>query len=357
VSTIARTGGTSYGGVEKVAGPGAGNSALHTSLYSVANPGIREALQRFDDVALDFPCEGGWTRWAGLVDVVGLSSPRLRITEADEAASTWVDFDLAQPSRGTGVAFDIRFPRIFPKEGSSGAIGARLATASVPMASAVLPLLVRGFSGDAGPRCVSEVLTCVLPSTATLRTLAYDLVLRLPWMQAGKFHDTEISAPAEDAVSGEGGAVAAVRGLAEFFGLPVGDILAAAGISRSSFYSWDKPNQPKPRTASQGELWTLVLLAEELRETLPGRVSEWLLADEGRLRLLREGQFDELHAKVFERPFRRGEGTATAYAAAYGITDELAGPLVERADGVIPTVRARRSRVAKRAVRRPRRER
>lgn len=349
MSTIARTGGASYGGVEKFAGPGAGNSALHTSLYSVANPGIREALQRFDDVALDFPSKSGWVRKTRLVDALRPPCVTPTYFEDNEAATV-----INGPS--TGVDVTVPAPTFLPMGVWSETTVAQVdVDLAANMASAILPALVLGINANFGS-LMSEVVARISASTSAHQTAAYDLILRLPWKRGVELELAETSVISETSVAGQGDAVATVRGLAKFFGLPLGDILKAARISKSSFHSWDKPNQPKPRTSSQGGLWALAQLAGELNEALPGPVSEWLLADEGHLKLLREGQFDELFARVFERPFRRGEGAATAYAAAYGVTDVMAGPLAKNPDSFVPTAQPRRTRVAKRAVRGPRRE-
>lgn len=91
-------------------------------------------------------------------------------------------------------------------------------------------------------------------------------------------------------------AVTVVQRLVDLLGLPKRDLLRAAGISKSTFHTWDKPNGPRPRVASQGQLWALAEAVDDLAELLGGvgRVGQWILAHKQRRSLLREGEFDRL---------------------------------------------------------------
>ncbi len=95
---------------------------------------------------------------------------------------------------------------------------------------------------------------------------------------------------------GQQPAVIVVKALVDGLGLPKRDVLRAAGISRSTFHTWDKPEGPRPRVASQGQLWALAEAVEDLTEHLGALelVGPWLLADNRRKALLREGDFDAL---------------------------------------------------------------
>ena len=88
--------------------------------------------------------------------------------------------------------------------------------------------------------------------------------------------------------------VTTVRALVEALGLPLRDVLKAAGIRRSSFHSWDKPGKPRPRMNSVGRLWALAQAVEDLTNTINVPLSRWLLAAPKRHRLLLDGSFDEL---------------------------------------------------------------
>jgi hypothetical protein len=89
-------------------------------------------------------------------------------------------------------------------------------------------------------------------------------------------------------------AVTVVEQLVAMLGMPKRDVLRAAGISKSTFHTWDQPNGPRPRTASQGRLWALAELVDDLTDYLGARdrVGPWLLADNARRSLLRAGEFD-----------------------------------------------------------------
>jgi hypothetical protein len=109
-------------------------------------------------------------------------------------------------------------------------------------------------------------------------------------------------------------AVVIVKRLTEVLGMPQRDVLRAAGISKSTFHTWDKPNGARPRVNSQGRLWALAEAVEDLIEHLgtADRVGPWLLADNGRKTLLRAGEFDRLldlaapPAVIDSRPYLAG---------------------------------------------------
>lgn len=127
------------------------------------------------------------------------------------------------------------------------------------------------------------------------------------------------AAAADDAsVSGHDDAVAVVDGLTTRLDLSVRDVLAAAGIRRSTFYTWKAPEARRPRAFSQGRLWSLAQAVEDLEELVGGSLRGWLLADPARLPMLRRGEFDALLRRAEPAASAEVRG-APAYPAAYGV--------------------------------------
>lgn len=128
-------------------------------------------------------------------------------------------------------------------------------------------------------------------------------------------------------VTGTDDAVAVIDDLAGRLGIPVNAVLAAAGISRSTYYTWKKPVAPRPRVASQGRLWALAQTVEDLEDLLGGSPRSWLLAEPARLELLTNGNFDALVRAAEPRPTARTTG-APNYAGAYGVGGDRTDPEV-----------------------------
>lgn len=133
--------------------------------------------------------------------------------------------------------------------------------------------------------------------------------------------DEEVDA----SISGRDDAVAVVDGLTARLDLPIRDVLAAAGIRKSTFYTWKAPEARRPRVASQGRLWALAQAVEDLEELVGGSLRGWLLADPARLRLLRRGELDAL-LRAAEPPASALTADAPAYAAAYGVGGDHVEP-------------------------------
>lgn len=95
-------------------------------------------------------------------------------------------------------------------------------------------------------------------------------------------------------------AVEAVGEIANWLGVSVGDVLKAAGISKRTFQSWKALDVHRPRQSSEGRLWLLHQLAQDLVE-VKGRsgLRQWLEADPSRRRLLRAGKVDELAERAY----------------------------------------------------------
>jgi hypothetical protein len=119
-------------------------------------------------------------------------------------------------------------------------------------------------------------------------------------------------------ISGTNDAVATIDELAKRVGLPVKDILAAAGVKKSTYHSWKAAGAPTPRLASQGRLWEVAQFAEDFAELLGGPIRPWLHADENRRRLFSMGSFAELHDLLRSQPRPRLPAPEYAALAAIG---------------------------------------
>jgi hypothetical protein len=75
--------------------------------------------------------------------------------------------------------------------------------------------------------------------------------------------------------------VNAVRHVEGRLGLPVRDVCEAADITRSTFYSWVNQEDSRPRLPSQGRLWALVQLVDDLEELLGAPPAAWLRRQRG----------------------------------------------------------------------------
>ena len=126
---------------------------------------------------------------------------------------------------------------------------------------------------------------------------------------------SQLAADPRPLVGGYDDAAGVVDDLSARLGMPVRDVLAAAEVSRSTFYSWKPPDAPRPRVASQGRLWALAQTVEDLEQLVPGALRGWLLADDARRALLVAGRFNELLAAAMptRRPMQP-PGYVEAYA-------------------------------------------
>lgn len=135
-------------------------------------------------------------------------------------------------------------------------------------------------------------------------------------------------------ISGTDDAVATIDELAKRVGLPVKDILAAAGVKKSTYHSWKASGAPTPRLASQGRLWEVAQFVEDFAELLGGPVRPWLHADEHRRRLFITGSFAELHELIRSQPRQRIAAPDYAALASIGgdrlISDGESEPLRKR---------------------------
>jgi hypothetical protein len=94
-----------------------------------------------------------------------------------------------------------------------------------------------------------------------------------------------------------------IRGLQDRLGISLDDVLDAAGISKSTFYSWGEKPSTRPRVASQGRIWAMAQSIDDLEALLGSSARAWVLSDPSRRELLQAGRFDALLELVrSERP-------------------------------------------------------
>jgi hypothetical protein len=113
-------------------------------------------------------------------------------------------------------------------------------------------------------------------------------------------------------------AVATIDELAKRVGLPIKDVLAAAGVKKSTYHSWKAPGAPTPRLASQGKLWEVAQFVEDFAELLGGPIRPWLHAEQSRRQLFITGRFTELHELIRSQPRPRVAAPDYAALAAIG---------------------------------------
>lgn len=144
-------------------------------------------------------------------------------------------------------------------------------------------------------------------------TAVFDIVSGIPWAAS--------SMPAGHEITGQDDPVVTIEGISQRLGVPVRDALKAAGISRSTFYSWKGSNELRPRLSSQGRLWELAQTVDDLDETIPGvGLRPWFLADRRRMNMLRKGSFDALLRDAANDPAHsRHEPAPVDFAGSYAV--------------------------------------
>ncbi len=96
----------------------------------------------------------------------------------------------------------------------------------------------------------------------------------------------------------------ALRDAAKTLGIKLTEACAAADISWRTFQSWNA--ETRPRVASQGHLWQLVHLAEDLVALLDNNVAEWVAANPRARQAIVHGQFTEAMNELISDRARRG---------------------------------------------------
>jgi hypothetical protein len=165
------------------------------------------------------------------------------------------------------------------------------------------------ITGDStGGPCLTQHLVSAFP-VPLLNWIRGDAITVLPgYILANSFHKE---------VDGTDDAALTVRLISRRLGLPIRDIVEAAGISRSSFYSWNSPNAPRPRVSSQGHLWELAQLVDDLDELLGESLQRWMLADPQRRVSLAHGDFAKLLDAA--QPKRRPRNNSDSYSDIYAV--------------------------------------
>ncbi|MGC4111144.1 MAG: hypothetical protein QM747_12125 [Nocardioides sp.] len=355
MSVIAdRTGGT-LGNLDELLARDVRDTERHTGLSGVEDPALRVALEQFDcavltnDVSVVLPSLSAFDlfvasehepaedvaavghavrSWRSLVSYVRQSEtdierdaevpldPKERTApEAGHISGHAHGAGRASDARGgisAGASDRIALGAVLPAEwmdarvmrnlfvhGSEAAIRVWTSVALDDPRSFALRLVLPG-------RWATEAPLLIVDEVASLAGRheggSVDLLVEEPHVVAGSMQAIGAANPAnsddDDAwgtvVPDDGDAVTTVRTLVGVLDLPLRDVLKAAGIRRSSFHSWDKPNRPQPRTQSLGRLWALAQAVQDLSEMLDIRLGRWMLADQRRYRTLLEGEFDSL---------------------------------------------------------------
>lgn len=102
------------------------------------------------------------------------------------------------------------------------------------------------------------------------------------------------------------------------FNLPISRLLMAAKIRPRTYYSWLNKPKSQPRIASQGRLWSLIQLIDQLRDLVDLNV--WFI-DEHRMEMLEKGLFRELLDEAANST--RPGSNPTAWADSYTGDDEI----------------------------------
>jgi hypothetical protein len=150
---------------------------------------------------------------------------------------------------------------------------------------------------------------------------------------------------------GRAAAEPALREAAETLGIKLTEACVAAGISWRTFQSWTPDT--KPRVASQGQLWQLVHLAEDLNALLSGKADQWVAANPSARAAILQGRFGEAMNELINDRARRdmyrdiSDLAPVAPAGSVGIEADVDLRPMDAAERVTSAVRrggARRSK-------------
>jgi hypothetical protein len=98
-------------------------------------------------------------------------------------------------------------------------------------------------------------------------------------------------------------AVGAIAYIQRTLDLSLKQTLKAAHIKPRTYHSWREHPARHPRVTSQGQLWLLHQLTEDLHEAMGEiGVQRWLAEDNSRLTALLRGRFDDVAAMAYSRP-------------------------------------------------------
>ena len=187
-----------------------------------------------------------------------------------------------------------------------------------------------------GPRRLVDLMVCSVQTGAFIRT-RIDPVIRevLNEWQHGL---SAVAVPAVDAgeaaaspSDASADALGAVLWVSKTLGVPPSVVVISAGIKERTFYDW-KARSRHPRLATQGQLWQLVQLVEDLT-TSHSDVSRWFRADPTLVAALRAGDFDYIAAYDINARLLRGQVVPAVDSGSIG------------ADPDIPRLRGRRTTI------------
>jgi len=108
----------------------------------------------------------------------------------------------------------------------------------------------------------------------------------------------------------------AVGYVASRLGMPVTAVLRAAGVVPRTYYSWLALGVRQPRLPSQGSLWKLVQITQDLDDLLGADLKPWMRVDPQRRVLLERRKLDRLLAlALVERSTESPGSTARIWDA------------------------------------------
>jgi hypothetical protein len=131
-------------------------------------------------------------------------------------------------------------------------------------------------------------------------------------------------------------ALSAVLWVSQTLGLPPSAIAISAGIKERTFYDW-KAKSRRPRLATQGQLWLLVQLVDDLTAS-HSDVSRWFKSDPTLQAALRAGDFEYIATYDVNARLSRRSADIVADSGSIG-----ADPEMSKLDERRPTIRSRSS--------------
>jgi hypothetical protein len=111
----------------------------------------------------------------------------------------------------------------------------------------------------------------------------------------------------------------AVSHVASTLGMPLKAVLGGTGVAPRTYYSWSAQGVAQPRLASQGSLWKLVQVTDDLTQLLGADLTRWMRADPRHRILLEGGQFDQLLSEAL------GEQSSTPPVVSHSLSGSV-GP-------------------------------
>lgn len=114
------------------------------------------------------------------------------------------------------------------------------------------------------------------------------------WARTLVVHVAEPTSAEIDLAAAASSAAETVESLAAHLGLPVKDVLAAAGVKKRTFQHWKRNPRTRPRLGSQGQLWALAQSVEVLLERHGTGLAHWIAQEPARRELLRHGLHRDL---------------------------------------------------------------